>query len=219
MARPLKEDLTGKRFGRLFVVRREGSGQGQALWFCRCDCGKECVKPGSHMRRGNTKSCGCWRHEFSGATKTTHGMSAGKGRRSKIYGVWAGMKNRCHNPNQPHYPRYGGMGIKVCAEWLNSFEAFYRDMGEPPKDGQRWTLDRIDVFKGYEPGNVRWALKSEQCNNTRSNVHLTLRGETLTIAQWAVRQGLPYGCLQQRVVKLKWSHEKALTTPLMNSKF
>lgn len=77
------------------------------------------------------------------------------------------MKNRCHNPNQPHYPRYGGLGIKVCDEWRNSFEAFYRDIGEPPKDGQRWSLDRIDVYKGYEPANVRWATYSQQQANKR----------------------------------------------------
>lgn len=161
MARPLKEDLTGKRFGKLFVVRRDGSGKGQALWFCKCDCGREISVAGSHMRRGNTKSCGCWRHEFSKVMKSTHGKT-----RSKIYRVWAGMKNRCHNPNQPHYHRYGGRGIRVCDEWRNSFEAFYRDMGDPPKDGQRWTLDRMDVNGNYEPGNVRWATYAQQNDPT-----------------------------------------------------
>jgi hypothetical protein len=88
-------------------------------------------------------------------------------RRSRLYTLWNGMRQRCHNPNQHHYARYGGAGIKVCEEWRNSFEAFYRDMGEPPKDGQRWTLDRIDVYKGYEPGNVRWATYSQQQANKR----------------------------------------------------
>lgn len=72
------------------------------------------------------------------------------------------MINRCHNPNQHHYARYGGRGIKVCDEWRKSFMAFYEHMGDPPQDGQRWTLDRIDVFKGYEPGNVRWATYKQQ---------------------------------------------------------
>jgi hypothetical protein len=160
----IKEDLTGKRFGKLRVVRRNGSSaRGHSLWLCICDCGIEKNIPANHLSRGNTKSCGCWRREFSVVTKTTHGMAPkNKRRRSKIYGVWQGMINRCHNPNQHHYPRYGGRGIVVCDEWRASFRAFYRDMGDPPKDGQRWTLDRIDVFKGYEPGNVRWATYKTQ---------------------------------------------------------
>ena len=142
------------------------------------------------MRRGTIKSCGCWKREFSVITKTTHGMSPkDPKRRSKIYGVWAGMKNRCHNPNQPHYPRYGGMGIKVCDEWRSSFEAFYRDMGEPPKDGQRWTLDRIDVYKGYEPGNVRWATYSQQQANKRPQIDIQKVKESIerlkNDSQWA----------------------------------
>lgn len=138
------------------------------MWLCKCDCGVECRKPGAAMRRGTIKSCGCWRHDFPVVTKTTHGMaSKNVKRRSRLYTLWNGMRQRCHNPNQHHYARYGGAGIKVCEEWRNSFEAFYRDMGEPPKDGQRWTLDRIDVYKGYEPGNVRWATYSQQQANKR----------------------------------------------------
>ena len=168
MARPLKEDLTGKRFGRLFVDRRNGSAKGQALWFCKCDCGTELNVAGSHLRRGNTKSCGCWRREAPVINKTTHGHGSHKPlRRSRLYLVWNAMKQRCHNPNQHHYHRYGGRGITVCDEWRQSFAAFYRDMGDPPNDGQRWTLDRIDVNKGYEPGNVRWATYSEQQRNKR----------------------------------------------------
>lgn len=172
MARPLKEDLTGKRFGKLFVIRRDGSITGQAMWLCKCDCGVECRKPGSAMRLGRIKSCGCWRIEMPTALKTTHGFAGHKGSRSRLYTLWNGMKQRCHNPNQKHYPRYGGLGIKVCEEWRNSFEAFYRDMGDPPKDGQRWSLDRIDVYKGYEPENVRWATYKQQNdpNNKRQKL-------------------------------------------------
>lgn len=105
-------------------------------------------------------------------------------RRSKIYGVWNAMKQRCHNPNQAHYPRYGGMGIKVCDAWRNSFEVFYLDMGDPPKDGQRWTLDRMDVFKGYEPGNVRWATYKQQ--NQPENKRPVLDAEKVREAILAV---------------------------------
>ena len=95
------------------------------------------------------------------ALKTTHGY---RGRRDPLYNVWNGMRQRCHNPNQPHYPRYGGRGISVCDRWLK-FENFLADMGEPPGPG--YSLDRIDNDGNYEPGNVRWATKAEQRANQR----------------------------------------------------
>lgn len=60
------KDLTGKRFGRLKVLRREGtyttpSGASSPTWRCRCDCGKEVVIVGGSLRNGMTKSCGCHR--------------------------------------------------------------------------------------------------------------------------------------------------------------
>ena len=73
------------------------------------------------------------------------------------------MKQRCSNPNQYAYQYYGAKGIKVCKEWADSFEAFLRDMGTRP--GPEYSLDRIDCDGDYEPGNCRWATKSEQSRN------------------------------------------------------
>jgi hypothetical protein len=75
------------------------------------------------------------------------------------------MKQRCLDNNASNYPRYGGRGIKVCAEWL-TFANFYADMGQRP-DGL--TLDRIDNDGNYAPGNVRWATASEQRANRRDS--------------------------------------------------
>ena len=52
-------DLTGQRFGRLRVMRYDGSQSGRAKWHCLCDCGKEVSVFSSYLRTGDTQSCGC----------------------------------------------------------------------------------------------------------------------------------------------------------------
>ena len=75
------------------------------------------------------------------------------------------MRKRCLNSNDASYENYGGRGIKVCNEWLNSFEAFYADVGKAPS--AKHTLDRIDVNGNYEPSNVRWTTQQVQTINQR----------------------------------------------------
>jgi hypothetical protein len=75
------------------------------------------------------------------------------------------MKERCANPNNTNFFRYGGRGITVCKEWIDSFEQFLADMGNRP--GKGYSIDRIDVDGNYEPKNCRWATHKEQMNNTR----------------------------------------------------
>ena len=75
------------------------------------------------------------------------------------------MKSRCYRKNHPRYDDWGGRGITVCDEWLNSYEQFAKDMGEKPTPYH--TLDRIDNDLGYSPGNCKWSTPLEQSNNTR----------------------------------------------------
>lgn len=75
------------------------------------------------------------------------------------------MKQRCLNPNSQRWDDYGGRGITICKRWLDSFENFYTDMGERPK---QLSLDRINNDGNYEPSNCRWATAKQQMNN-RSN--------------------------------------------------
>jgi hypothetical protein len=104
--------------------------------------------------------------------------------KSRLYGVWVSMRNRCTNPNNQAFANYGGRGITVCERW-QSFDAFVADMG--PGYGPGLTVERIDNDGDYEPGNVIWATMKEQRRNARL---LTYEGETMVASDWAKRTGL-----------------------------
>ena len=72
------------------------------------------------------------------------------------------MINRCHNPNNSSYRRYGARGVYVCDRWRIDFMAFLSDMGERPLG---MTLDRINPLGPYAPDNCRWATIQEQRKN------------------------------------------------------
>jgi hypothetical protein len=123
----------------------------------------------------------------------THGM-----RRTRLYNTWTQIKQRCTNKNNDRYEEYGGRGIKVCKEWMESFEVF-KDWAL--KNGYRndLSIDRIDVNGDYESINCKWSTEIEQQRNKRNNHYKTINGETKTVAEWAEISGLPYKTLQRRV--------------------
>lgn len=161
------------------------------------------------LTRGISKSCGCWKREVAREQmtrlSTTHGLS----NNSRTYGVWKGIRKRCLNSSAPGYKNYGGRGIYVCQRW-DSYENFLADMGEVPKG---MSIDRINVNGNYEPSNCRWADRKTQMNNMRPNIVVEFMGEKRTLKQWAEKLGINYHMLYQRVFRLSWPVEKALTTP------
>lgn len=140
------------------------------------------------------------------AGKPIHGLSL-----TSEYRAWQTMRLRCIEPSNPAFPNYGGRGIKVCDRWLQSVEAFIEDMG--PKPTPAHELDRFPNNDGnYEPGNCRWATRSDNDRNRRSNRLIEHGGETLTLVAWAERYGIAAGTLRMRL-ESGWSTGEALTTP------
>lgn len=215
MARLTGEELIGQRFGRLIVM----SVDKPYIWNgkihdyilkCKCDCGKETeVRRGSLVLKNGTRSCGCVHTEGLVQRNLIHNLS-----HTILYSRYLNIKERCYNPNCKAYKNYGGRGIKMCDEWFNNFESFY-EWALSSGYKEELTIDRIDVNGDYAPDNCRWVTFKEQNLNKRNNRFFTYKGKTLSITQWGIELGGAVTLVCNRIDKMGWSVEKALSTPLM----
>jgi hypothetical protein len=123
------------------------------------------------------------------------------------------MKYRCYNSKAEHFHRYGGRGIKVCEQWLNNFEQFLADMGDPPAGH---SIDRINNDGNYEPSNCQWKLPEEQSQNQRHTVRVSFNGGIISLRKAARILGINYGIAwnmmnQNGKVQQMIDAEKAIT--------
>lgn len=152
------QNLTGEQYGRLTVLYYAGRRGKATMWVCECECGTRRVVYAGNLRCGYTKSCGCLQKEEAIRANLTHGLS-----NTFEHRIWRAMKERCCNPNDKAYKRYGGRGITICDRWRYSFQNFIADMGFRPADKN--SIDRVDNSGNYEPSNCRWATYMEQAHN------------------------------------------------------
>lgn len=174
------KDLTGQTFGRLFVIQYAGRKSCGASWFCRCECGNIKTVRGTSLRRKEILSCGCLNKEIVKKQFTTHNKSY-----TKEYKIFTAAKDRCNNPQNKGYYKYGGRGIKFSFE---TFEDFIKEAGARPTD--KHSLDRIQNNGNYEAGNVQWATATKQARNTRNNVFITFQGQSKCISEWSEILGI-----------------------------
>jgi len=143
----------------------------------------------TNVLRGLTASCGCLQDD----SRTKHGMH-----KTRTYAAWLGMKSRVSGHGELSRKHYLERGIKIAPQWKTSFDRFLKDMGECPPGME---LDRIDNDAGYEPGNCRWATRSQQMANTRRTHIVACLGENMCLLHACKKIGLSYRTAMRRMAR------------------
>lgn len=181
----------------------ERSEKGVRLNLCKCKCGNIKLVSSSHLKNGDTVSCGCYGKAQRLKAHIKHGLCKREDRRT--YNTWTHMIDRCYNKENINYHNYGGRGIKVCDRWLK-IENFIEDMGYRPKGT---SIDKINNNGNYEPGNCRWATNAEQSRNKRTTVFIEFEGKKMCIKDWAKYLDIDERTIQYRLKK-SWPIEMVL---------
>lgn len=182
----------GDRFGKRTIIG-DAEPQGtrhSTMVKVRCDCGSEDIVSLAQLRCGKSIMCKACQLKYAVSKRNNIGATS-----NSWYNIWGGMIQRCTNPNNPNYPRYGGRGIKICDEWLDSSAFGDWAIANGYVDGL--TIDRIDNDGNYEPENCRWTDMLVQQNNRSDNVFVTVNGDTDTLANICRKYNLKYNNILQ----------------------
>ncbi|MEX3713388.1 hypothetical protein ABFV99_13370 [Cytobacillus horneckiae] len=192
------EDLTGKKFNRLTVIRlNRVDARNRRYWDCTCECGNTKTVRGDMLKAKNkgVTSCGCIQKEAvaeSNHERGTHHLSS-----NRLFRIWKGMIFRCNNPKSTHYHNYGGRGITVCDKWRNSVDSFIEWANRNGYEDYL-TIERKDVNGNYCPENCEWITPKEQNFNKTNTVLVEINGVSKTIPEWAEETGINKFTLRKR---------------------
>jgi hypothetical protein len=191
------KNLDGNKYGRLTVIKTFLKETGpdkilQKFCECVCSCGKTVEVLANNLIIKRTASCGC--KKLKGGT--LDGIPINSKTFPVEYNAWKHMNHRCYNEKTEGYKYYGARGISVCESWRGSFEKFLLDIGKKPTEEHQ--LDRIDNDGNYEPENCRWVTPKENSANRRNSLFITFDGETLSLADWALKLNINYNTLRTR---------------------
>lgn len=203
------ETKIGDKFERLTVIGEIIKKGRHRHVPCMCGCGKTTTPRIGELFRGTTKSCGCLGAEVRVRAHLKHGH---KGKR--IYQTWTDMRHRCFNQERSSYKYYGARGITVCEEWLKYLSFYKWAMSHGYKDNL--SIERVDNNLGYSPDNCIFIPRSKQSSNRRCCPSVSIDGKTFSTLKAAARHfKIGYQTVRRRL-KIGWSLEKALKSPLQN---
>jgi|688.fasta_scaffold427532_2 hypothetical protein len=203
-------NLLGSKINRLTILKSF-----DRKYLVKCDCGVEKIVFAQDVYKEKTKSCGCLANEKI----TKHGKLKTNGNclDKATYSCYSSMKQRCLNKKSTGYENYGGRGIKICPEWIASFEKFYKDMGQRPS--LKHSIDRIDNDGDYNPENCRWSLHEEQMQHTSKTIQIKFGDVTKSLSYWCKFFGIGHKTVDCRVKRGMFkTYQEALTYPVYKTK-
>jgi hypothetical protein len=163
-----------------------------------CDCGTIKEYDLSLLRRGKIQSCGCLRNEKSSQrmkNRKIHGLSE-----HPLNAIWRSMNNRCYNPNDISYCRYGAKGVTICDEWRTNFLSFYNwAIANGWEKGLQIDKDKIGTGKLYSPDTCIVLTRTENCWLRKSSRMIDYHGESKSLAEWCNILNLKYDNVRARI--------------------
>lgn len=196
-----EKDFIGMKFNHVTVVSRNKEHKGNGKYYnCICDCGRTFVRRKDSIYNPQNKTCGFCMRERHGDTGT------------RLYEIYQNMKARCYYEHSPHYDNYGGRGITVCKDWLNSYNKFKKWALEHGYE-ETLTLDRINTNGNYEPSNCRWATRKQQSRNLRNNHLVSYNGIYKPLSEWCEILGINKNSIRKRLVRTNDNLNDALALP------